>query len=173
MRCGILTYDPWIWLKGTSMASTASCSRSLCSGKWLLSVWIVSLCRALVGEYDLQHRHIRQVWAEGTSMGTDTVPGFLHNHPWHDDDDGSSNTGDDDHDHVGDQPGQDQHLVAEPGGDSQADVCHQQDQEPHLVSILVDNWKDQVWGHQQDHVDHHADHGEDEDTSKQNKTQEV
>ena len=24
IRCGILTYDPWIWLKVTSMASTAS-----------------------------------------------------------------------------------------------------------------------------------------------------
>ena len=24
MRCGHLTYDPWIWLKVTSMASTAS-----------------------------------------------------------------------------------------------------------------------------------------------------
>ena len=24
MRCGNLTYDPWIWLKVTSMASTAS-----------------------------------------------------------------------------------------------------------------------------------------------------
>ena len=28
MRCGHLTYDPWIWLKDTSMASTASNRKS-------------------------------------------------------------------------------------------------------------------------------------------------
>ena len=28
MRCGHLTYDPWIWLKVTSMASTASNRKS-------------------------------------------------------------------------------------------------------------------------------------------------
>jgi hypothetical protein len=28
MRCGILTYEPWIWLKVTSMASTASNRKS-------------------------------------------------------------------------------------------------------------------------------------------------
>ena len=28
LRCGILTYDPWIWLKVTSMASTASNRKS-------------------------------------------------------------------------------------------------------------------------------------------------